>query len=656
MATRIYLPSSGAAPVTPSTWNFANQINPLTFAGSLTKTSSAMTTKLEATGTTNPTARAMLRYVIGPLEAQSISGTVKGQMRGLESNAGANASLALAIKIIQPGGADRAVLLAQTAGDSAAAGVELATGSLTNARFLNASEANPTLTTQTATRGDYLVIEIGFRSATATSRDISLRYGDTGGTDLTDGNTSETTDLVPWIEFSGDLKFIDRIPGAASTILGGCTPNRVMNHIAAVGVCALALAGASLGVSFQGPETGALTFAGQPPAIVEGGSSNNDIAVPAGSLALSGLQSSLVREFLPGAGALNLASQALTVSVGIGRATPAGALSLQGQAPTVVEAAGGTTLAIPAGALSLSGTNAGVAFTGPNTGALVLAGQAPTVSVGSGSSPTIAVPVGALTLSGTNVAVMFSGAGTGTLALSGAAPTLSISGGSLAIVVPVGALTLEGQVPTVSVAIAGAIAVPVGSLTLTGNNLSIAFIDPPPGALVLNGLAPTVAIGGAGNTTIAVPAGALTLAGQLPTLQRTYLASPPAGALTLNGLAPTLKTDVARAVPVGALALAGQAPTASVGIARAVPAGALTLSGTAPALNGPAQSQPGTGSLALSGTTPTLKTDLVVAVGVGALSLTGHAPSVAEATPGTFNPAWAIQANQAVVSYRGDFE
>src|SRR5262245_58984944 len=125
MATRIYTKVSGSVGVTPSTWNFANQINPVTVPGTVTKNDgSAMTSKTEATGTTNPTARAMGRTVIGPLGAQTISGTVKGQMRGSENNAGANATPALAIKIIKPDGTDRGVLLAQTASDSATAGHE----------------------------------------------------------------------------------------------------------------------------------------------------------------------------------------------------------------------------------------------------------------------------------------------------------------------------------------------------------------------------------------------------------------------------------------------------------------------------------------------------------------------------------------------------
>lgn len=206
MATRIYLPSSGAAPVTPQTWNFANQINPLTFAGVLAKINSAMASKLEATGTVSPIAKAMFRYVVGPLAAQNIAGTVKLQMRALESNALANATFAIAVKIIKPDGTDRAVLLAQTASDLASSPYEFLTA-LTNRRVYNASEVQPIpLTAGDALAGDYLVIEIGFRSATTTTRNITLRYGDTTAADMEDDTTS-VNDYAPWVEFSRDISF-----------------------------------------------------------------------------------------------------------------------------------------------------------------------------------------------------------------------------------------------------------------------------------------------------------------------------------------------------------------------------------------------------------------------------------------------------------------
>lgn len=229
MATRIYLPSTGTALVTPSTWNFANQINPLTLKGVRTKITSSVLSKVEATGTTSPTARAMFRWVIGPLAAQTIDGTVKGQMQGLESNAGANATIAIAIKIVQPGGADRAVLLAQTAPDTTTTPPEFATTS-TNRSFRNSSEvAAIPLTSQVATAGDYLVIEVGFRSATTTTRNITLRYGDEFGSDLLE-NETQTTNGDPWIEFSDDI--ILRHNATIAATAGAATGSTLAQHVA----------------------------------------------------------------------------------------------------------------------------------------------------------------------------------------------------------------------------------------------------------------------------------------------------------------------------------------------------------------------------------------------------------------------------------------
>lgn len=220
MPTKIYLPSTGAPPVTPSTWNFPNIVNPLTFAGVTTKIPSALTSKTEATGTTSPIFRAMLRYVIGPLSGQTIAGTISLVMRDQESNAGANATLAIAVKIIKPDGTDRAVLLAYTASDSATSPYEMTT-SLVSGRAYNVSEVYPIpLTSQAATSGDYLVIEIGFRSATTVSRNITLRYGDASANDLTDG-TGESNDYNPWAIFSQIITFIVDYPlNAASGSYG----------------------------------------------------------------------------------------------------------------------------------------------------------------------------------------------------------------------------------------------------------------------------------------------------------------------------------------------------------------------------------------------------------------------------------------------------
>lgn len=219
MPTRVYFPSSGAAEVTPASFQFAEQINPLTFAGKLFPSGTAMTNKVEATGVVSPIFRAMLRYVVSPLKAVTISGTVRGQIGGAENNAAANANVALAIKVIQPNGADRGVLLAPAASDLASAPHEFNTV-LTNTRFQNANEV-PTipLTQQSALDGNYLSIELGFRAATTTTRNITLRYGDAAA-DLPE-DFSTTVDLNPWLEFSSTLELQISLDAIQVQILGG---------------------------------------------------------------------------------------------------------------------------------------------------------------------------------------------------------------------------------------------------------------------------------------------------------------------------------------------------------------------------------------------------------------------------------------------------
>lgn len=205
--TRIYLPSSGAAAVTPSTWNFPYQVaTTYTLPGVLSKSSTALTTRTCATGTVSGRLQAHFRYIIGPLDAYQIFGNVNLVMRCYESATGANATLGIAVKIVQPDGTDRSVLLAYTASDSATSTYEFTT-TLSTRRAYNASEVIPIpLTPRTPNQGDYLVIEIGFRSATTTSRNLQFRHGDTGANDCPDSN-GDTNDYCPWVEFDNSIPF-----------------------------------------------------------------------------------------------------------------------------------------------------------------------------------------------------------------------------------------------------------------------------------------------------------------------------------------------------------------------------------------------------------------------------------------------------------------
>ena len=225
VVTRIYTQSSGTPGITPTDWEFPNQINPVTVPGTLTlNTGSPMVSKAEATGITSPILRAMGRTILGPLAASTISGSAKGQMRGMENNAGANATLAVAMKLVQPNGTDRGVLLAPSAADSATAGNELVVNTLTNAQWKTAAESvTLALTTQAAQAGDYLVIEWGFRSATTTSRTITLSYGNDSASDLPE-NTTETLAQNPWWEFTADFSLLALPPIAVTAAAESLTP------------------------------------------------------------------------------------------------------------------------------------------------------------------------------------------------------------------------------------------------------------------------------------------------------------------------------------------------------------------------------------------------------------------------------------------------
>ncbi len=196
------------------------------------------------TGTVSPFAQAVLRYVIGPIAAQTISGTVKCQMRGSESNAGANATPAIAVKLIKPDGTDRSVLLIQTASDSATVGNEFKT-TLTNATFKNVAEiAAMTLTPQTATAGDYLVIELGFRSATTTQRTVNLSYGDNSATDLLE-DTTTTAANNPWVEFSADIPLLHTASAAPTAGAATCAGTATFTPFLAATATGTATVGAA---------------------------------------------------------------------------------------------------------------------------------------------------------------------------------------------------------------------------------------------------------------------------------------------------------------------------------------------------------------------------------------------------------------------------
>lgn len=197
MATRFYLPSTGAAPISPGFGGWGQTTSADRLAAVKTRISSAMTNKSTANSSTVQTILNR-QYVYGPIAAQTINGNVKGQLRGLESNAAMDATAAIHIRVVKPDATDRGTLLAITAAALAGSN-EYPTGTATNKNTL----VSTALSSVTAVAGDYLVIEIGVKQNSAsTNRSVTHVFGDNDATtDLPEDQTTTATNN-PWIEFS----------------------------------------------------------------------------------------------------------------------------------------------------------------------------------------------------------------------------------------------------------------------------------------------------------------------------------------------------------------------------------------------------------------------------------------------------------------------
>jgi hypothetical protein len=152
----------------------------------------------------------------------------------------------------------------------------------------------------------------------------------------------------------------------------------------------------------------------------------------------------------PQGSAYDIGAFELVVASGNSIAVPAGSLTLTGLAPTVSQTAN-NAIAVPAGTLTLTGL-------------------APTVT--SGANQTVAVPLGTLTMTGLAPTVNATAnqsiaVPAGALTLTGLAPTVT-SGANQTIAVPVGTLSLAGFAPSIAQTANNVIAVPAGTLALQG--------------------------------------------------------------------------------------------------------------------------------------------------------------------------------------------
>lgn len=196
--TRFYLPSTGAAAVSPAfdaAWEETGNADRLKMA--TTKIASAMTDKSITTLITAGDALCR-QYVSDGLAAQTINSYVKLYARTSETLGTVDALSRIVLKVVSSDGSTvRGTLL--SFGD-------FSTGTEWNTSLRNKTFADgDTPSSVVAQAGDRLVLEIGFNHAAVISS-AAINFGDNSSTDLLENETSTSADN-PWLEIGQTLTF-----------------------------------------------------------------------------------------------------------------------------------------------------------------------------------------------------------------------------------------------------------------------------------------------------------------------------------------------------------------------------------------------------------------------------------------------------------------
>lgn len=196
---RFYLPSTGTPSVSPAySADWTSTTGAIRTNLVTSKIASAMTT--HSTSTPPSICR---QYVSAPLAAQTISGTVKGQIRGVRLGNRATAVNAILKVVSNDGSSDLAILRSISAINATYFSGYGCPSPIANIKF----DANNTLSSYACSAGDRLVFEVGGKSTASwgsVSYDIQISIGDDSGTDLPE-NQTETAAYNPWIEFSNAI-------------------------------------------------------------------------------------------------------------------------------------------------------------------------------------------------------------------------------------------------------------------------------------------------------------------------------------------------------------------------------------------------------------------------------------------------------------------
>lgn len=143
---------------------------------------------------------------VGPmLSAQTISGTVKGQMRIQENSGDADGMTCLVVRIVDSQFNHKSYLYNNP---PSALASEFSSSNWVNRTYPQGGAA--ALTSQSCSDGDRIVVEMGCKAfGTTGARIFDFIVGDLNATDLPEDETTTSNTTTPWIEFSQDLTFLD---------------------------------------------------------------------------------------------------------------------------------------------------------------------------------------------------------------------------------------------------------------------------------------------------------------------------------------------------------------------------------------------------------------------------------------------------------------
>lgn len=639
--TRIYLPSTGAAPGSPAfgAWNRTDQADRLRAV--LTRISSSMTTIQREEETTTEEQYVLARqYLLGPLNATTLTaGTlVTGQVRVSEASGNLNAQLAIRLAVCDSAFSSVTQVLPLTSNQdpgTPATPPEFATAALTSRPFQTpfggpSTTDIPIPSDVSLPQGGYLIIEIGFYERSLGLRLADFSFGDNSGTDLTAGSTAETTANNPWVQLSQTLTLAS---GATDYPITSTSGTYAITGTAAglqVGRKVGATAGAySISGSAVGLKAGLKVTAASGSYAISGTSAGliaaRKIAAVSGSYAVTGTAAGLRRGFTAVAtsGAYSVTGTAVGLQPARKVVATSGAYAVTGST-AVLRAA--RTLATASGSYAITGSAAALRrgfAVGATSGAYAITGSAATLrrtwgilaasgtysvtgsTVGLRYGRTLTATAGAYALTGSTVGLRLGRKATatsGVYAVTGTAAAL-VRGRPVSAVA--GVYTITGS--TVGLRFGGRVAATSGAYAITGTAANLVYstfktLAASSGVYAISGTdvalrtarkQPTVSgtyaltgtpVGLAVGRKVAAVAGSYAVTGTAVTFALVRKVTATSGVYSLTGSTALLRATRRLTAASGAYTVTGTPVTLQAARSLLVDAGSVTISGTAAAL------------------------------------------------------------------------